>query len=127
MFLPACLPLFVALLALPLIRACVLTHRALSITFLSLFLSFTRISIYLCIHTYLRHLQDLALTSPAEYYKEGEGSLLQCVLTPGDKWMPKSLEEISDATLKQVLDLFPSARYVYIDGWMNGWTSCSHS
>lgn len=54
--------------------------------------------------------QDLALTSPAEYYKPGEGSLLQCVLTPADKWMPVSVEEIAEATLKQVLDLFPSAR-----------------
>jgi len=53
---------------------------------------------------------DLALTSPAEYYKEGEGTLLQCVLTPGDKWMPVSTEKIAEATLKQVLDLFPSAR-----------------
>lgn len=53
---------------------------------------------------------DLALTSPADYYKEGEGSLLQCVLTPGDKWMPVSTEKIAEATLKQVLDLFPSAR-----------------
>ena len=26
---------------------------------------------------------DLALTSPGSYYKQGEGSLLQCVLTPG--------------------------------------------
>ncbi|MEN9251725.1 MAG: 9,9'-di-cis-zeta-carotene desaturase, partial [Thermostichales cyanobacterium BF3_bins_165] len=27
---------------------------------------------------------DLALTSPADYYREGQGSLLQLVLTPGD-------------------------------------------
>ncbi|CAM9234786.1 unnamed protein product, partial [Phaeothamnion confervicola] len=54
---------------------------------------------------------DLALTSPSSnYYKAGEGSLLQCVMTPGDKWMPASVDEISDACLKQVLDLFPSAR-----------------
>jgi zeta-carotene desaturase len=26
---------------------------------------------------------DLALTSPADYYKPDEGSLMQCVLTPG--------------------------------------------
>ena len=54
----------------------------------------------------------MALTSPADYYKEGEGSLMQCVLTPGDKWMPKTVEEIAEATLAQVLDLFPSARSV---------------
>ncbi|CAM9332312.1 unnamed protein product [Discosporangium mesarthrocarpum] len=54
---------------------------------------------------------DLALTSPSSnYYKEGEGSLLQCVMTPGDKWMPKSTDEIAQACLSQVLDLFPSAR-----------------
>lgn len=56
-------------------------------------------------------LQDLALTSPADYYKPGEGSLLQCVLTPADKWMPESVETIAEATLKQVHDLFPSSRY----------------
>lgn len=54
---------------------------------------------------------DLALVSPSSnYYKEGEGSLLQCVMTPGDKWMPKSTEEIAAACLEQVLELFPSAR-----------------
>ena len=26
---------------------------------------------------------DLALTSPGDYYKPNEGSLMQCVLTPG--------------------------------------------
>ncbi|EME25787.1 zeta-carotene desaturase, partial [Galdieria sulphuraria] len=30
---------------------------------------------------------DLALTSPETYYKPGEGSLLQLVITPGDKYM----------------------------------------
>ncbi|CEM09849.1 unnamed protein product [Vitrella brassicaformis CCMP3155] len=53
---------------------------------------------------------DLALASPADYYKPGEGSLLQCVLTPGDKWMPQEVDAIANATLKQVYDLFPSAR-----------------
>jgi len=60
--------------------------------------------------------QDLALTSPAEYYKPGEGSLLQCVLTPADKYMPKAVEEIAEATLKQVYELFPSARYGVVGG-----------
>merc|ERR1711991_977582 len=45
---------------------------------------------------------DLALTSPGEYYKPGEGSLMQCVLTPGDMWMPVGTEEIAKETLKQV-------------------------
>jgi len=53
---------------------------------------------------------DLALTSPADYYKPGEGSLLQCVLTPGDKWMPASTEKIALETLAQVRGLFPSAK-----------------
>lgn len=52
---------------------------------------------------------DLAITSPGDYYKEGEGSLMQCVLTPGDKWMPTSTEAIAEATLAQVKKLFPSA------------------
>ena len=30
---------------------------------------------------------DLALASPADYRKKDMGSLLQCVLTPGDRWM----------------------------------------
>jgi zeta-carotene desaturase len=53
---------------------------------------------------------DLALTSPDEYYKPGEGSLLQCVLTPGGKWMSVSTETIAERTLEQVYKLFPSAR-----------------
>ncbi|CAM9598694.1 unnamed protein product [Ectocarpus sp. 6 AP-2014] len=54
---------------------------------------------------------DLALTSPSsDYYKPGEGSLLQCVMTPGDKWMPRSTDDIAAVCLKQVLELFPSAR-----------------
>lgn len=53
---------------------------------------------------------DLAITSPAEYYKEGEGSLLQCVLTPADKYMSMSPDDVAEATLKQTLELFPSAR-----------------
>merc|ERR1711988_1585424 len=53
---------------------------------------------------------DLALTSPADYYKPGEGSLLQCVMTPGDKWISRTADDIADACYQQVLDLFPSAR-----------------
>ncbi len=52
---------------------------------------------------------DLALTSPEDYYKEGLGSLLQCVLTPGDPWIPKPNKEIIEHTDSQVRDLFPSA------------------
>lgn len=53
---------------------------------------------------------DLALTSPADYYRPGEGSLLQLVLTPGDPFIKQSNEEIAQHVLKQVHELFPSSR-----------------
>jgi len=53
---------------------------------------------------------DLALTSPSDYYKEGEGSLLQLVLTPGDPFIKQSNEAIAEHVLTQVRELFPSAR-----------------
>lgn len=53
---------------------------------------------------------DLALASPKDYYREGQGSLLQCVLTPGDKFIPMKNEDIVEYTLKQVHELFPSSR-----------------
>ena len=53
---------------------------------------------------------DLALTSPEDYRKDGLGSLLQCVLTPGDPWIPKSSSAIVAHTDKQVKALFPSAK-----------------
>ncbi|MBD2576762.1 9,9'-di-cis-zeta-carotene desaturase [Oscillatoria sp. FACHB-1406] len=53
---------------------------------------------------------DLALTSPGDYYREGQGSLLQLVLTPGDPFIKKSNEEIANHVLAQVRELFPSAR-----------------
>ena len=53
---------------------------------------------------------DLALTSPADYYREGQGSLLQLVLTPGDPFIKQSNEAIAQHVLKQVHDLFPSSR-----------------
>ncbi|MEB3307695.1 MAG: 9,9'-di-cis-zeta-carotene desaturase [Cyanobacteriota bacterium] len=53
---------------------------------------------------------DLALSSPVDYRKPGLGSLLQCVLTPGDPWIPKKSEEIVAHTDAQVRELFPSAR-----------------
>ena len=45
---------------------------------------------------------DLALTSPLEYFKEGQGSLLQCVLTPADNYMPMTNEAICKEIDKQV-------------------------
>jgi zeta-carotene desaturase len=53
---------------------------------------------------------DLALASPEDYRREGLGSLLQCVLTPGDPWIPRKTEEIVAHTDQQVRELFPSAR-----------------
>ncbi|MEM7555448.1 MAG: 9,9'-di-cis-zeta-carotene desaturase [Cyanobacteria bacterium P01_A01_bin.84] len=53
---------------------------------------------------------DLALTSPKDYYQEGEGSLLQLVLTPGDPFIKKSNEEIAQHVLAQVRELFPSSQ-----------------
>ena len=53
---------------------------------------------------------DLALSSPVDYRKPGLGSLMQCVLTPGDPWIPKKTEEIVAHTDAQVRQLFPSAR-----------------
>lgn len=53
---------------------------------------------------------DLALTSPVDYYREGQGSLMQCVLTPADPYMPKTNEEIAAEVDRQVKRLFPSAK-----------------
>lgn len=53
---------------------------------------------------------DLALTSPGDYYRQGQGSLMQLVLTPGDPFIKKSNEEIANHVLEQVHQLFPSSR-----------------
>jgi zeta-carotene desaturase len=53
---------------------------------------------------------DLALTSPADYYRPGQGSLLQLVLTPGDPFIAQTNEAIAQHVLKQVHELFPSSR-----------------
>ena len=53
---------------------------------------------------------DLALASPGDYYKEGEGSLLQLVLTPGDPFIKQSNEAIAHHVLEQVHQLFPASR-----------------
>ncbi len=53
---------------------------------------------------------DLALSSPGDYYKAGEGSLLQLVLTPGDPFIKEKNEDIANHVLKQVHELFPSSR-----------------
>lgn len=53
---------------------------------------------------------DLALSSPGDYYKEGQGSLLQLVLTPGDPFIKAKNEDIAHHVLKQVHELFPSSQ-----------------
>ncbi len=61
---------------------------------------------------------DLALTSPADYYRKGQGSLLQLVLTPGDPFIKQSNEAIAAHVLKQVHELFPSSRELNMT-WYN--------
>lgn len=61
---------------------------------------------------------DLALTSPKDYYREGQGSLMQVVLTPGDPFVPMSNEAIAQHALKQIHDLFPSSRELNMT-WFN--------
>ena len=61
---------------------------------------------------------DLALSSPKDYYREGQGSLLQCVLTPGDPFIAMKNEDIAQHVLKQVHELFPSSRELNMT-WSN--------
>ncbi|MEB3173832.1 MAG: 9,9'-di-cis-zeta-carotene desaturase [Cyanobacteriota bacterium] len=61
---------------------------------------------------------DLALTSPADYFREGEGSLLQLVLTPGDPFIKENNEAIAYRIVKQVKSLFPSAAELNVT-WFN--------
>ena len=61
---------------------------------------------------------DLALASPGDYYKPGEGSLLQLVLTPGDPFIAEKNEAIANQVLKQVHKLFPSSRELNMT-WYN--------
>lgn len=61
---------------------------------------------------------DLALTSPNDYYREGQGSLMQVVLTPGDAFIKMNNEAIAQHALKQIHDLFPSSRDLTMT-WFN--------
>jgi zeta-carotene desaturase len=61
---------------------------------------------------------DLALSSPNDYYREGQGSLMQMVLTPGDPFIKLSNEEIAQHALKQLHELFPSSRELNMT-WFN--------
>ena len=48
---------------------------------------------------------DLALVSPDDYYREGQGSLMQCVLTPADPYLPLTNEVIAQKVDAQVASL----------------------
>jgi len=51
---------------------------------------------------------DLALTSPGDYYKEGEGSLIQAVFD--ERATDRSNEQLVEDCIKQLHDIFPSSR-----------------
>ena len=51
---------------------------------------------------------DLAVTSPTEYYKEGEGSLIQAVFD--ERAFDRSNEQIVQDCIEQLNALFPSSR-----------------
>ena len=51
---------------------------------------------------------DLALTSPTEYYKEGEGSLIQAVFD--ERAFDRSNDQIVQDCIDQLNKLFPSSR-----------------
>ncbi|KAJ6676963.1 PROTOPORPHYRINOGEN OXIDASE [Salix viminalis] len=51
---------------------------------------------------------DLALTSPEDYYIEGQGSLLQCVLTPGDPYMSLTNDKIIERESQSRFVVFKS-------------------
>lgn len=51
---------------------------------------------------------DLALTSPGEYYKEGEGSLIQAVFD--ERAFGRSNEKLVEDCIAQLHNIFPSSR-----------------
>jgi zeta-carotene desaturase len=51
---------------------------------------------------------DLALTSPGDYYKQGEGSLIQAVFD--ERAFGRSNEQLVEDCIKQLNSLFPSSR-----------------
>merc|ERR1712078_123241 len=51
---------------------------------------------------------DLALTSPGEYYKEGEGSLIQAVFD--ERAFARSNEQLVEDCIAQLHRVFPSSR-----------------
>ena len=56
---------------------------------------------------------DLALTSPEDYRLDGQGSLMQCVLTPADRFMPLTNEQITAEVDQQARTLLADrGRYI---------------
>ena len=51
---------------------------------------------------------DLALTSPGDYYKPGEGSLIQAVFD--ERAFGRSNEQLIEDCIKQLHNIFPSSR-----------------
>ena len=51
---------------------------------------------------------DLAVTSPGDYYKEGEGSLIQAVFD--ERAFKRSNEQLVEDCIKQLHDIFPSSK-----------------
>jgi zeta-carotene desaturase len=51
---------------------------------------------------------DLALTSPGDYYKQGEGSLIQAVFD--ERATSRSNDQLVEDCISQLHDLFPSSR-----------------
>lgn len=51
---------------------------------------------------------DLALTSPGEYYKQGEGSLIQAVFD--ERAFTRSNDQLVEDCIKQLNNIFPSSR-----------------
>ena len=51
---------------------------------------------------------DLALTSPGDYYKEGEGSLIQAVFD--ERATKRSEEQLVEDCIKQLHNIFPSSK-----------------
>jgi zeta-carotene desaturase len=51
---------------------------------------------------------DLAITSPGEYYKEGQGSLMQAVFD--ERAFQRSNEQIVEDCIAQLHSLFPSSK-----------------
>ena len=51
---------------------------------------------------------DLAVTSPGDYYKQGEGSLIQAVFD--ERAFGRSNEQLVTDCIKQLHDIFPSSR-----------------